>query len=68
MTDSEKLLKLMDHWVAHNNDHVGNYLQWSKKAEKLGFGQVGQLLKDAAELTHAISEKFMQAKEAIKKG
>jgi len=65
MTDREKLLKLMDHWVAHNNDHAKNYLQWSKKAEELGFEKAGQLLKDAAELTDAISEKFLQCKDNI---
>ena len=65
MTDREKLLKLMDHWVAHNNDHAKNYLQWSKKAEELGFEKAGQLLKDAAELTDAISEKFLQSKDSI---
>ncbi len=67
MTDREKLLKLMDHWVAHNNDHAGNYLQWSKKAEELGYDQAARLLKDAADLTHEISEKFVQVKNMVKK-
>jgi hypothetical protein len=65
MSDKEKLVKLLDHWVAHNNDHADNYAQWSGKAEQMGLEQAARLLKDAADLTHAISEKFIKAKEAI---
>ncbi len=65
MSDQEKLIKLLDHWVAHNNDHAENYTQWSKKAEELGLEQVAGLLKEAADLTHAISEKFLKAKNAL---
>jgi hypothetical protein len=62
MSDKEKLVKLLDHWVAHNNDHADNYAQWSGKAEEMGLEQVAGLLKDAADLTHAISNKFIKAK------
>ncbi len=65
MSDKEKLVKLLDHWVAHNNDHADNYAQWSGKAEEMGLEQVARLLKDAADLTHAISDKFIKAKETI---
>jgi hypothetical protein len=65
MSDKEKLVKLLDHWVAHNNDHADNYAQWSGKAEEMGLEQAARLLKDAADLTHAISDKFIKAKETI---
>jgi monoamine oxidase len=66
MSDKEKLVKLLDHWVAHNNDHAENYSQWSEKAEKMGgMEQIAGLLKDAAELTHAISDKFIKAKKNL---
>jgi hypothetical protein len=65
MSDKEKLVKLLDHWVAHNNDHADNYLQWHGKAEEMGLEEVARLLKDAADLTHTISDKFIKAKEVI---
>lgn len=65
MSDREKLAKLLDHWVSHNNDHADNYTQWSGKAQEMGLEQVAGLLKDAADLTHAISEKFIKAKNSL---
>lgn len=65
MSDKEKLVKLLDHWVAHNNDHADNYAQWSGKAEEMGLEQAARLLKDAADLTHSISDKFIKAKETL---
>jgi hypothetical protein len=65
MSDKEKLVKLLDHWVAHNKDHADNYAQWSEKAEKMGLEQAAGLLRDAADLTHAISDKFIRAKNTL---
>jgi hypothetical protein len=65
MSDKDKLAKLLDHWVTHNNDHADNYSLWSGKAEELGLEQVARLLKDAADLTHAISDKFIKAKSIL---
>lgn len=65
MSDREKLVRLLDHWVAHNNDHADNYLQWSGKAEKMGLEDVARLLKEAVDLTHAISDKFIKAKDSL---
>jgi hypothetical protein len=67
MSDKDKLAKLLDHWVSHNNDHAANYSQWSGKAEELGLEQVARLLKDAADLTYAISDKFIKAKNTLEK-
>jgi hypothetical protein len=65
MSDTDKLAKLLDHWVSHNNDHADNYSLWSGKAEELGLEKVARLLKDAADLTHAISDKFIKAKNTL---
>jgi len=65
MSDKEKLVKLLDHWVAHNKDHADNYTQWSGKAEGMGLEQTARLLRDAADLTHAISDKFIKAKDTL---
>lgn len=65
MSDKEKLFKLLDHWVAHNKDHADNYTQWSGKVEGMGLEQAARLLRDAADLTHAISDKFIKAKDTL---
>ncbi len=61
----EKMVKLLDHWVKHNQDHAASYRDWAAKAEAGGMGQVASLLEDAAAMTHKISEKFEEAAQLI---
>jgi rubrerythrin len=67
LSEKEKLIKLLDHWVKHNGDHADNYLQWAHKAKENGFQEVAQCLEEAAKLTHSITEKFIQANQSLQK-
>jgi hypothetical protein len=33
MPFDEKLLKLLNHWIKHNEDHALNYRNWAEKAK-----------------------------------
>jgi hypothetical protein len=67
LTFEDKFIKLLDHWVKHNDDHAQNYRDWAHKAQHQGLPEVETLLQDAARLTDDISVKFNQAAELIKK-
>jgi hypothetical protein len=58
---SEKLVKLLDHWMKHNDHHVEDYLKWARAARENGQPAVAELLENAAELTGKISERFRMA-------
>lgn len=62
----EKLIKLLEHWVNHNDDHAKNYRNWAEKAKEKDMAKAGALLEDAAEMTMSISKKFEEAAELIK--
>ena len=63
LTFDEKLEKLLDHWIKHNEDHAETYREWMAKAEDNGLAKTGKILLDAAELTIQINSKL---KEALK--
>jgi hypothetical protein len=65
MSVSEKLAKLLDHWVHHNDDHAANYRDWAARARAEGLDEAAALLEQAAELTQATSEKFSAAARHI---
>ncbi len=61
MPFDEKLVKLLSHWIKHNQDHALNYRNWAEKAKINGRGQVTELLEEAADMSLTINEKFEAA-------
>jgi hypothetical protein len=64
LSEREKLGKLLEFWIKHNDDHVTIYREWSKKAGSENLGEIAHLLEEASERTLSINELF---KQAIKK-
>jgi hypothetical protein len=58
---SDKLVKLLDHWVRHNDHHAEDYRKWARQAREHGQAEVADLLDSAAGLTDTISERFREA-------
>jgi hypothetical protein len=56
-----KLVKLLDHWIKHNEEHALNYRNWAQKAKANDKADAGVLLEEAAEMSLAINEKFEAA-------
>lgn len=65
LSETQKILKLLHHWIHHNDDHAANYIDWAGKVERLGFPEAAERLRAAAELTHAISREFEAAEGCI---
>ena len=66
LTFNEKLVKLLEHWIKHNDDHAANYRDWSKKTKEKGMNDVGLILEDVVSMTESINNKFEKALELIK--
>jgi hypothetical protein len=62
----EKMAKLLEHWIKHNQDHASNYRKWAEKAKANGKADIGVLLEEAAEMSLAVNEKFAAASAIIR--
>jgi hypothetical protein len=58
---SEKLIRLLDHWIQHNDHHAEDYRQWAQDARENGQTEVADLLESAIELTGSISDRLREA-------
>ncbi len=63
----EKMIKLLEHWIKHNDDHAQTYRDWAQKAKEKNMRKASSLLEDAAEMTLMISKKFEEAAALIMK-
>lgn len=64
---NERMIKLLEHWIKHNEDHAQTYRDWAQKAKEKNNTKAGTMLEDAAEMTLSISEKFESAIKLINK-
>jgi len=63
----EKMIKLLEHWIKHNDDHADSYRDWAQKAQANGMPDAGVLLGEVAEMTADITGKFKETLAAMKK-
>lgn len=61
LSEREKLVKLLEYWIKHNEEHAKTYLQWSKKADTEGSKDVVNLLEEASRITLSINKLFQKA-------
>lgn len=64
---AEKLTKLLDHWIQHNDHHVEDYRKWASEARENDQAAVAEQLDAVADLTDTISGHFRKAAENVKK-
>jgi len=63
---SEKLAKLLEHWIQHNDHHAGDFRKWAQESRKNDQMAVADLLDSAADLTGTISERLREAGGQVK--
>jgi hypothetical protein len=61
MDDLQKLRHLIEHWKEHNEEHAQTYLEWSKKADGAGKGELAAVLRKLAEGTLELGKFFEKA-------
>lgn len=59
------MIKLLKHWIKHNDDHAATYRDWAQKAKQQGRDEAASLLEDAAAMTARTSKLFEQAVEKV---
>ncbi len=64
LTDKEKLGKLLEYWIKHNEEHANTYLEWSKKANTEELKDVAAILEEASNTALSLNTLF---REALKK-
>lgn len=65
LTFEEKLTRLFEHWIDHNESHKATYLSWAKKAAENEMPETAAGLKEAGALSGMINEKIKKALESI---
>ncbi len=61
LTFDEKLIRLLEHWIRHNQEHAQTYSDWAEKAAADSKGEVAILLNEAVSLSMDLQRKFEQA-------
>jgi rubrerythrin len=52
------MLKMVEHWIQHNEEHARSYHTWADRARKMGLEQVGLILEEVAGGTLAQNASF----------
>lgn len=63
--DIEILGVLLDHWVAHNQDHAMEYNLWVEKMNRLGKNEVAEDLIEAIALIAEADKHLVEAKKVL---
>ena len=62
----EKLIKIFDHWIKHNESHAQTYLDWGEKAKAHGREDIAALLDDIAGLSDQLTGKLQAGLDKAK--
>ena len=65
LTFEEKLIKLLEHWLKHNQDHAHTYREWAERAKAHDLLQAGVLIDEIGEITRTIDEKIKAALASV---
>jgi hypothetical protein len=60
-SERAKLIKVLEHWIHHNEEHAKSYGEWAKRARSLGEEAIGSILDGIAAETVRQNEKFQEA-------
>jgi rubrerythrin len=66
ISDQQKLVKMMEHWIHHNQDHAHSYYEWAKRAKDMGWEQVAGILEEVAEQAMMQNRSIEQALALMK--
>jgi ATP-dependent exoDNAse (exonuclease V) beta subunit len=61
----DKLTKMVEHWLHHNQDHARSFSDWAERARGLGRTDVAVLIEDAARQSLAQNELFQKALDLL---
>jgi hypothetical protein len=62
----QKLIKMVEHWIHHNEDHAQSFKDWAGRARELEKGEVATLLEDVAYQSLQQNEQLRRALSLLK--
>jgi len=65
MDQKKKLSVVIEHWVEHNESHMGEYKRWAQTAGELGFDSVKAEIEEAMEKISQSNEHLQNALKGI---
>ncbi|GAB4422946.1 MAG: hypothetical protein OHK0032_18220 [Thermodesulfovibrionales bacterium] len=65
MDEFEKLKRLLNHWMEHNNEHAETYREWAEKASSLGNEELSKTLHRLNQDTKRLNKLFEEAIQQI---
>jgi len=66
LSDKEKLIKMIDHWIQHNLEHANSYREWAGRAKDLGEAEVAQILEEIGRQTTLQNKNMEKALKLLK--
>jgi len=66
MTFEEKMVKLIEHWIKHNEEHAVQFRNWAQKAKENQLDELGNVLEEAAQKTLLLNAVFQKGNDLIK--
>jgi len=66
--DAAKLAILLSHWIEHNEEHAGEFIEWALKAKAAGKGEVHDHMMQAVKQIEGANKSLMAALEGLKEG
>jgi hypothetical protein len=58
VTGVEKLRKMAEYWISHNEEHARSYRLWAGRAREAGYGEPGDILEQIASEVVEINERL----------
>ena len=66
--DAAKLAILLSHWIEHNQDHAGEFIEWALKAKATGKEPVHDHIMKAVKQIEGANKSLLAALEGLKEG
>jgi len=66
LTDRDRLIRIIEHWMRHNEDHASSYQDWARRAREMGSADVAGLLEEVVGQTEQQNRTFQKALDLLK--
>jgi nickel/cobalt transporter (NicO) family protein len=66
MEETKKLSIVIDHWIEHNQSHIGEYQKWAQTALDLGLEGVHAEIAKAVEMLSQSNRHLEEARKSIR--
>lgn len=67
LSETDKLIKMVEHWIHHGEDHARSYREWAKRANNMGLEQVYSILEEVASITESQSENLEKVLKLLRR-